>query len=293
MITLNRAVIQEKLKQGDPDSDLKMLLKQRAVELATYLVDSDLVEEYYNLSELTLDFMFYSHLLGGTFINCKFSEQLVKDLNFTRIKAPASVGEYCYNTLFNKVFTPIVNGHLNYNSHSVYYFSLKNKLLNLDVLEYDLDTWADEYTIIKFTLNKTGEYLNIVLYANDGTIELFKDKYKDHIHYTSRPHKQDYYEEVLRALGNKDINTYKPDSFREPWLSDVPLDYEREVLRSKNWLDYFNICHTNIMKNIEPIKEQLTVSEEEFFNSLFWATIPESYTQVHGKLNETLHCSAR
>jgi hypothetical protein len=41
------------------------------------------------------------------------------------------------------------------------------------------------------------------------------------------------------------------------------------------------------MKKIEPIIEQLDVSEEEFFNSRFWGTIPESYTQVQGKkLNE-------
>jgi hypothetical protein len=85
---------------------------------------------------------------------------------------------------------------------------------------------------------------------------------------------------VLRALGNKDRNTYKPDSFREPWLSNTPLDYEREVVRSKNWVDYVNSCHHNTMKKVEPFIEQLDVSEEDFFNSLFWATIPESYTLV-------------
>lgn len=284
MITLNRAIIQEKLKQGDPDYDLKQLLKKRAIDLATYLVDSDLVEEYHQLSELTLDYMFYSHIVGGTFVDCKLSSQVVKDCNFTRLETPSSVGAYCYDTLFNKVFTPIVNGHLNYNSQSVYYFSLRSKLLNLKLLEYDLDNWADEYTIIKFTINNNTDYINVVLSANDGTIEVFKDKYKDYIRYTSRPHRQDYYEEVLRALGNKDVNTYKPNSFREPWLSDTPLDYEREVLRSKNWIDCFNNSIKATRKNMEPIWEKLGISEEQLFDSFFWSTIPESYVQTYGKL---------
>jgi hypothetical protein len=281
MITLNRAILLEKLKHGDPNKEIKLILKQRAVELANYLVDSELVEEYYALSEFTLDFVFFSHLLGNKFIDCKFSEQLVKDLNFTRIDAPDSVGEYCYNTLYHKIFTPIIHGYHNYDSNSVYYFSLRNKLLNLDVLEYDLDNWADEYTIIKFTLNKSNEYINVVFSANDSTINLFKNKYKDYIHYTNRPHRQDYYEEVLRALGNRDINTYKSDSFMEPWLSTGSLDYEREVLRTKNWIDYFNSCHSNLMKNVEPFIDKISITEEEFFDSFFWATIPESYTHKY------------
>lgn len=276
MKTLTRKQLSSIISAGDPNKDVKAILKARAIALGKYLVEHNAVDQYFELNKFDVEYEFYTHISGSVGRKYELNENINRDLNFTRLDH--DVATYCYTHLFDKVFHPIVNGYENSDKYEVYSFTLREKTVKLDSLQYNLEGWTYEYSLVRFTLNDTSNYLNVVMVSNKGNADLFKEVYKDSIQFVSKPHHQNYHSELLRVLGQKDVNTYRENSFTEPWLSNQKLDYKREFLYTKDWVRDFNTSYRTTLERMHfLIKDLPSTYDEDMFISHLWTMIPEYY----------------
>jgi hypothetical protein len=283
MKILTRDKIKQLLAEGDPTKELKLQLRDRAIALAAFLLEQNAVTEYFEINKFDVEYEFFTHIIGLTGRSYPLNKMIKQELNFSDIENTDLIASYCYGPLFDQVFMPAINKHSVSDVFEVHSFTLREKGLDVNTLQYNLDSWAPEYSLVRFILNDTSRYINVVMIANQGNVRLFKDVYNDNIHYSSKPSHQDYQRELLRVLGSQDINTYRQESFREPWLSKQKLDYKREIVATKDWIKDFNARYKSTLSSMQHIFKNLPDNySDELFIASFWSQLPSYYKLYMG-----------